>query len=180
MEYPDEVTWTMRTVNWPARGDAAAFRRRVLTLSTIGVSLTALGLGAATLVNSALLTPLLPLAGSVVLLTGLWAHGAARSSARRREVERSFAGLRVLHHGESFAIAETDAVIGEHPTRRHAASAAMDRGSWAVIVHAWDRYYLLAARPSVEADGRDIPVAFRSRAVSDVVPAIFDDVAAAG
>lgn len=168
----------MRTVNWPARGDAHAFRRRALLLAATGTALTLLALAGATLANGALLLPLLPLAGSGLLLTVLWAHGAARTGARRAEIERSFAGLRVLHHGQSFTVVQDAPVVAEHPTRRLAARAAIDRGRWAVIVHAWDRYYVLACHPSATRDGEDVPVAFRSRAVSDVVPAIVDDVAA--
>ncbi|MCW2925517.1 MAG: hypothetical protein JWM98_2921, partial [Thermoleophilia bacterium] len=123
-----------------------------------------------------LLGPLLPLAAAALLLLLLWVHGAARATARRAEVERSFAGLVVLHHGVAYSVADSP-MLGEHPTRRQAARAALDRGGWALVVHAWDRYYLLAATPATAATPRTSPVSFRSRAVADVVPAIRDDVA---
>lgn len=169
----------MRNVNWPTRGDAAAFRRRAVVLTTLGMGSIALMLGGATAVNGELLVPMLPLGGSAALLLALWVHGSARTAARRSEVMRSFAGLRVLHHGASFEVATTDTVLGEYPSRRQAAVAAMDRGSWAIIVHAWDRYYLLACQPAAaRRDGETaLPVALRSRAVADVVPAIYDEIA---
>ena len=118
--------------------------------------------------------PLLP--GMLVAagLGALWVHGAARRDARRAEVERSFAGLGVLHTGQRLVVPEQHALLGEFSSRRDAATAALDRGGWAVIVHAWDRFYLLRARP---ARTQQAPVAFRSRAVADVVPALHDHVA---
>lgn len=174
----DEVQ-TMRNVNWPTRGDATAFRRRATILATIGVAGIGGCLAAATALNSELLVPMLPLGGACVLLLALWVHGSARTAARRTEVMRSFAGLRVLHHGAGFEVATSDTVLGEYPSRREASRAAMERGSWAIIVHAWDRYYLLACTPAAgRRDGEGArPVALRSRAVADVVPGIYDDIA---
>lgn len=165
----------VRTVSWPVAGDRATFRRRMTLLLGLGALLVAVGVIAATLANSALLRPVLPLAGAALLLMLLWAHGVARAAARRAEVEHSFAGLIVLHHGEAYAVADQP-VLGEYATRRHAARAAIERGGWAIIVQAWDRFYLLAAAPARER--QDAPVSFRSRAVADVVPAIREDVVA--
>jgi hypothetical protein len=165
----------VRTVSWPVMGDRATFRRRLALLLGTGAVAVAAAVGIAGVANEALLRPVLPLAGATLLLMLLWAHGVARGAGRRAEVRRSFAGLVVLHHGEAYAVADRP-VLGEFATRRDAARAAIERGGWAIIVQAWDRFYLLAASPARE--GRDAPVSFRSRAVADVVPAVRDDVAA--
>lgn len=167
----------VRTVSWPVSGDRTTFRRRLALLLACGAIAIATSVAIATVANPALLRPLLPLAGAALLLTLLWTHGAARAAARRAEVEHSFAGLVVLHHGEAYQVADR-AVLGEFATRRHAARAAVERGGWAIIVTAWDRCYLLAATPARDAARSGTPVSFRSRAVADVVPAIRDDVAA--
>lgn len=167
----------VRSVSWPVTGDRATFRRRLTLLLGAGSLAIAASVALASFANPALLRPLLPLAGSALLLTLLWTHGAARAAARRAEVEHSFAGLTVLHHGEAYEVAARP-VLGEFPTRRHAARAAMDRGGWAIIVSAWDRCYLLAATPVRDRATASAPVSFRSRAVADVVPAISEDVAA--
>lgn len=167
-------------VSWPTKGDARTFRRRVTGAFATSAVVIAAGLGAAAAHDLALLRSLVPLAVSAALLVGLWTHGAARRAARRTEVERSFAGLVVRHHGRSYTV-DTDPLAGEYPTRRHAAEAAMQRGSWALVVHAWDRYYLLSCAPHNEAStapaAAAVPVSFRSRAVSDVVPGITDGMA---
>lgn len=166
----------VRTVSWPVSGDRTTFRRRMVASVGGGAFVVVATVAIAALANPALLRPLLPLAGAAMLLVVVWTHGAARSAARRAEVERSFAGLVVLHHGEAYAV-EQRPVLGEFATRRDAARAAVDRGGWAVIVKAWDRFYLLAAAPARDAGPRDAPVSFRSRAVADVVPAVHDHVA---
>lgn len=163
----------VRTVSWPVSGDRTTFRRRLALLLTCGAMVIATGVAAAALVNGALLRPLLPLAASALLLLLLWTHGAARAAARRAEVERSFAGLVVLHQGEAYQVADRP-VLGEYATRRHAARAAVERGGWAIIVGAWDRCYLLAATPARDAARSSAPVSFRSSAVADVVPAIHE------
>ena len=165
----------VRSVSWPIQGDQATFRRRAVSCAALGSAVIIGGFVTAVLANDALLRPLLPLAAGCGLLLGLWVHGSARASARRAEVERSFAGLVVLHHGQAFQV-DDQPMLGTYATRRDAAVAALDRGGWAIIVQAWDRCYLLAAAPAREQ--RDAPVSFRSRAVADVVPAIRDDVAA--
>jgi hypothetical protein len=165
----------MRYVNWPTHGDRSTFRRRATLLFAAGATTIAGMLGVATALDASLLAPLAPLGVSLLLLHGLWVHGAARSTARRSEVERSFGGLVVRHHGAAFAVADREP-LGEYATRRLAAHAALDRGGWAIIVQAWDRYYLLACEPARDATARSA-VSFRSRAVADVVPAIRDDVA---
>jgi hypothetical protein len=143
-------------------------------LVAAGAITIAAGVAAATIANPALLRPVLPLAAGTLLLTLLWTHASARRSARRAEVSRSFAGLTVLHLGQRYAVAERP-LLGEYATRRDAARAALDRGSWAIIVQAWDRYFLLAAHPVTDAaTRRPEPVSFRSRAVADVIPAIRD------
>lgn len=168
----------VRSVSWPTQGDRTTFRRRMTMLACSGAAAIALSVAIASIANPALLMPLLPLAASAGLLLLLWTHGVARVSARRAEVEHSFAGLAVLHHGERFEVAERP-VLGEFGTRRLAARAALDRGGWAIIVQAWDRYYLLAATPATDAGALRAPVSFRSRAVADVVPAIRNDAAIA-
>lgn len=165
-----------RSVSWPVQGDRATFRRRIASMLGAGSTLIAAAVAIATTANPALLLPLLPLAASAMLLVLMWTHGVARTTARRAEVDRSFAGLVVLHHGEAYAIGR-DPILGEYATRRHAARAAIERGGWAVIVQAWDRYYLLAASPALDAAPGVAPVSFRSRAVADVVPAVHDDIA---
>jgi hypothetical protein len=166
----------MRSVSWPTQGDRSTFRRRAAVFTTGGLVLIAAGLVAATALNPALLRPLVPLGIAAALLLALFTHAAARTAARRAEVANSFANLRVLHHGASYEVAARP-LLGEYTSRRHAAKAAMDRGGWALVIQAWDRYYLLACRPDAsQANGR-APVSFRSRAVADVVPALRDDVA---
>lgn len=166
----------VRSVSWPIMGDRATFRRRLVVLAGFGIAVVVASVALTSLAQPSLLRPLLPLAASAMVLLLLWTHGAARSTARRTEVEQSFAGLVVLHLGRAYAVAQSP-MLGEHPSRRQASRAALDRGGWALIVHAWDRYYLLAATPIKDATPRPAPVSFRSRAVSDVVPAIRDDVA---
>lgn len=166
----------VRSVSWPVTGDQATFRRRLVSTLVAGAAVIGACVAVATVLNPALLRPLLPLAGAAFLLCLLWTHGAARSAARRAEVEHSFAGLAVLHHGVAYEVARRP-ILGEFSTRRHAARAAVERGGWALIVKAWDRYYLLSAQPASEAARRRAPVSFRSRAVADVVPAVRDDVA---
>ena len=161
----------VRAVSWPTQGDPATFRRRAWLLAVAGATLIVGGLATAVLAHDALLRPLLPLAASAGLLLGLWVHGSARASARRAEVQRSFAGLVVLHHGQAFQVDDAP-MLGAYATRRHAATAALDRGGWAIIVQAWDRYWLLGAAPVSDAASTRRPVAFRSRAVADIVPAI--------
>ncbi|MCW2927806.1 MAG: hypothetical protein JWM86_1774 [Thermoleophilia bacterium] len=167
----------VRSVSWPTRGDRATFQRRRFAMLGAGSAVLALALGAAWLANPELLRPLLPLAASAMLLLFMWTHAAARTMARRAELEQSFAGLAVVHLGERYQVADERCLLGEFTTRRHAARAAIDRGDWALIVQAWDRYYLLAATPAARLT-RDAaapaPVSFRSRAVADVVPAIRD------
>ncbi len=164
----------VRAVSWPVMGDQATFRRRATVLAAAGAATIIAGLAVAVVANPALLRPLLPLAASAGLLLGLWVHGSARSSARRAEVEQSFAGLVVLHHGQAFQVDEQP-MLGTYASRRHAASAALDRGGWAIIVQAWDRYWLLSASPARAESPRRAPVSFRSRAVADVIPAIREE-----
>lgn len=149
-----------------------------MLLLCAGAMLIAGSVAIAVAANPALLQPLLPLAASALLLVLLWTHGSARAAARRAEVEQSFAGLVVLHHGAAYEVDEQP-ILGEFPSRRHAARVAVERGGWAIIVGAWDRFYLLAASPARDAGTRVAPVSFRSRAVADVVPAIHDDAAIA-
>jgi hypothetical protein len=150
----------MRTVSWPTKGDAPTFQRRLATSIVAGATLVLVVGVLAVVLHPPLWKPVVPL---------------AVSAARRAEVVRSFAGLAVLHHGQSIEVASRP-LVGEYPTRRLAARAALDRGGWAVIVHAWDRYYVLRGEPTTSRASRP-PVAFRTRAVADVVPAIRDDVA---
>lgn len=169
----------VRSVSWPTQGDRATFRRRRLTLMAAGLAIVCSGIAAAAVLNPALVRPLLPLAAGAGLLLGMWTHAAARTVARRAELEQSFAGLAVMHLGERYEVAAAGrCVLGEYATRRDAARAAIDRGSWALIVQAWDRFFLLDARPArrgASAEQRLAPVSFRSRAVADVIPAIHDE-----
>lgn len=167
----------MRQVNWPNLGDRATFQRRSALFMGAGVLVVGMLVGGAALLRPALVMPMLPMCVSLLLLHALWVHGSARTAARRREVENSFGGLVVQHAGEAFHVADR-AVLGEFASRRHAARAAIDRGGWAVIVQAWDRYYLLACEPASDAKAEVASAfSFRSRAVADVVPAILDGVA---
>ncbi|MEO6867332.1 MAG: hypothetical protein ABI200_04855 [Gaiellales bacterium] len=168
----------VRSVSWPVLGDRATFRRTVTQYASLGSLAIAATVLIAAIANPGLLVPLLPLAGSAILLLMMWTHGAARTAARRRELEQSFAGLMVIHHGEAYKVEQDAPVIGAYATRRHAAHAALDRGGWAIIVQAWDRCYLLAAQPAHDAAREAAPVSFRSRAVADVIPALLDDAAA--
>lgn len=161
----------VRSVSWPTQGDQATFRRRAAVQAIAGSAVIIAGLVLAVVANDALLRPLLPLAAGCGLLLGLWVHGSARASARRAEVERSFAGLVVLHQGQAFEVDERP-MLGAYATRRDAAVAALDRGGWAIVVQAWDQYWLLSASPAREATPARAPVSFRSRAVADVIPAI--------
>src|SRR6188508_300223 len=92
----------VRAVSWPVLGDQATFRRRATPVAGAGTIIA--GLAVAVVANPALLRPLLPLAASAGLLLGLWVHGSAKASARRAEVEQSFAGLVVLHQGQAFQV----------------------------------------------------------------------------
>lgn len=167
----------MRTVRWPAAGDATAYRRRLAVLSMVVAPLIVTPLVLAWTIEPVLLRTIVPLALALLLVGGMWCHAAAREVARRSEVVRSFAGLRVIHHGQSFSVAAPSPLLGVYATRDDAARAATQRGSWAVVVHAWDRYFLLAADPVQRGGGS--PVAFRSNAVADVVPAVQVDAASA-
>lgn len=165
-----------RMVSWPRLGDRTAFRRRVAVLTSAGAACILALVAAVWALQPHSLAASLPLAGGALVLVLLGTHGAARTVARRREIERSFAGLAVTHLGRAYRVAGGP-VLGEYPSRRHAARAAMDRGGWAVIVRAWDRFYVLSAVPTAQDDPSRTPVSFRSRAVADVVPALRDDVA---
>lgn len=166
----------MRQVNWPNLGDRDTFRRRSALLMALGAAAIVALIGSAALIRPPLIAPLLPLGVALLLLHGLWVHGTARAAARRREVEVSFGGLVVVHDGSAFHVADRP-ILGEFSSRRHAARAAIDRGGWAIIVRAWDRCYLLACEPAKADEAVERAFSFRSRAVADVVPAIFDDVA---
>lgn len=163
----------MQHVTWPTRGDSSTFRRRATLLTAIGAVPIAGALGVAWVLQPQLVPSLTPLASAAALLLALWVHGAARVAARRAEVERSFGGMLVRHHGSLFAVASSP-VLAEHATRRNAARAALDRGGWAIIVRAWDRFYVLACEPASDTSAAPAPVSFRTRAVADVVPAIRD------
>lgn len=170
-----------RPVNWPAHGDPTAFRRYVLVRAILVTTMLLGACVAALLVEPSRAAAALPLALGAGALAAVWLHGAARGAARRREVVRSFAGLAVVHLGQRYRV-EDAPMLGEYPTRRHAAAAALDRGRWAVMVRAWDRYYLLAAMPVSASDvdaAASTAVSFRTRAVADVVPATRDDAAIA-
>ena len=162
----------VRSVSWPTQGDAATFRRRAMLLGAVAAVVLVVPLVVAGWIAPQFVRPALPLALGCGLLAGLWIHGAARDVARRTELERSFAGLVVLHHGAAYRVAERP-VIGSYASRRHAANAALDRGGWAIIVRAWDRCWLLDVAPASGVASNDgPPVSFRSRAVADVIPAI--------
>ncbi|MCW2960610.1 MAG: hypothetical protein JWM90_997 [Thermoleophilia bacterium] len=165
----------MRSVSWPVQGDQPTFRRRLSLFAILGTAAIAAALATALVLNPALVRPLVPLAASAALLLVLWTHGSARTAARRTEVRNSFAGLVAVHLGEAYEVDENP-LLGEYTSRRHAARAAIDRGGWALVVHAWDRYYLLSCRPNAASAATRAPVSFRSRAIADVVPAIHDEI----
>lgn len=111
------------------------------------------------------------LAAGALLLQLIWIHGRAQSAARRQEIVRSFAKLAVLHHGAAITI-DPRPLHGEYTTRREAAWAAARCGSWAVLVRAYDRYYVLTGERSTSVL---TPLSFRSKAVADVVPALYEE-----
>ncbi len=161
-----------RTVSWPTQGDQTTFRRRSITLgAALALALIA-AFGTLVAIDPDTLRSALPLALGMGALSALWVHGSARATARRAELDRSFAGLVVVHHGVAYAVSQQP-ILGEYPNRRQAATAALDRGGWAIVIRAWDRYWLLDAAPVRAAQhGEPSPVSFRSRAVADVIPAI--------
>jgi hypothetical protein len=115
------------------------------------------------------------LAAGAVLLQLIWLHGRSHALARRREIVRSFAGLAVLHHGSAITVDERP-LLGEYASHREAAWAAARCGRWAVLVHAYDRYYVLTGERSSTVR---TAVSFRSRAVADVVPALYEEAVSA-
>jgi hypothetical protein len=160
-----------RSVSWPVHGDLQTFRRRSAVLAAVCALVVVTPLALAAYLEPASVRPAIPLALGLGMLAALWIHGAARTSARRTELERSFAGLAVVHHGAAYRVGLRP-VLGAYATRRAAATAALERGGWAIVVRAWDRYWLLAATPLREGEARRDPVSFRSRAVADVIPAV--------
>lgn len=116
----------------------------------------------------AMIATTLPLGAAAGMIALLWAHARAQRASRRAEIARSFAGLTAVHNGHAIKLSDAP-LRGDFSTRRRAVSAALDLGGWAVIVYAYDRYYLLVGRI---VTGSRHAVAFRTRAVMDVVPAI--------
>lgn len=162
----------MRNVQWPVYGDFEVFRRSFATTAAIGVVVIMGAAAAAASLVPALVWTLLPLTVAVLLLFGLWSHGHAQDAARRAEIVKSFAGLTVLHDGQAIRVSGEAPLVGEFDTRRAAARAAIELGHWAVIVRAYDHYYLLAGARTASLR---TPVAFRTYAVADIVPAILGD-----
>jgi hypothetical protein len=162
----------MRNVQWPTRGNSKVFRRSLLigvtgsALASVALPYTLLAVTPVTLVQTC------AVGGAMFLLGVVGSASHTRRSARRAEIVGSFAGLRVLHAGTSITIDQSRPLLGEYGSRRDAAWAAARCGKWAVLVHAYGHYYVLTGSRDV-SERR--PVSFRSRAVADVVPALFDD-----
>jgi hypothetical protein len=110
----------------------------------------------------------LPLGIAAGLVALLWSYSTAQRDARRAEIVRSFAGLTAQHAGHAIAL-EDAPYRGDFATRREAVDAALELGGWAIVVRAYERYYVLVGR---EVNGTSRPVTFRTRAVADVVPAL--------
>lgn len=169
-QVPRRELWLqVRSIHWPIHGDRGVFRRALILHSGVGSAvIVALALAISASVPG--ITPTLaPLAVALVLLGLLWSHSRAQAAARRAEIVNSFVGLTVLHHGHAIRIGDGDPLVGEYDTRRAAAQAAMALGRWGVIIRAYDRYFVLAGDRTA---GVRTPVAFRTAAVADVVPAI--------
>ena len=111
---------------------------------------------------------MLPVITAATIVWAACTHRVARHRARSHEIVRSFAGMSVLHHGTVIRVDATP-LLGDYGTRREAARAALDRGRWAVIVQAYDRWYVLAGAATLRPR---TPVSFRSRAVADIVPSV--------
>lgn len=155
-------------MHWPAHGDRKVFRRTMMArAASLVVAIGTL---------SAITALAIPVVAGVALSFGvalatlavIWSHARAQDSARRVEIVKSFATLTVLFDGQAIRL-DRRPLLGEFGTRREAAHAAMAAGCWAVIVHAYEHFYVLTGTRT-----RDVrtPVSFRTRAVSDIVPAI--------
>lgn len=158
----------VKAIQWPIYGDAAVFQRTLISYGCLGAA-SAIGLT----ITGVLQQPnyvgtILPLGVALLMLVTLWAHGRAQSRARRAEIVKSFAGLTVVHDGHAIEL-DLHPMLGEFTTRRTAARAAIDLGRWAVIVTAYERFYVLTGKRTSDFKS---PVAFRMRAVADIVPAI--------
>jgi hypothetical protein len=165
-------------VKWPAHGNRVAFARAIGVRMAIGSAVIVAVAAVVATSNRALVAPTLPLATGAIMVTLLWAHSQAQRLARRAEILRSFAGMAITHGGHVIRINDTDAFTGEFTVRSDAVRAAVERGRWAVIVRAYDRYYVLAGQlvPRVKrTELPTVPLSFRSSAVAHVVPSIMDD-----
>lgn len=159
----------VRSIQWPVHGDRIVFRRALLIHALLGAGAIVAPAAAITFAVPGIIATILPLTIALVLLELVWSHGRAQASARRAEIRNSFAGLTILHHGHAIRVAAEDPLVGEFDSRRSAAQAAVSLGNWAVIVRAYDRYFVLAG---TRTERVGTPVAFRTSAVADVVPAI--------
>lgn len=153
-------------------GDRSVFQRAMIVY-VVTCLVCAAGWFAGTMQLPARYMPTaIPLGVALLMLALLWSHARCQRRSRRAEIVKSFAGLTVVHHGRAVRIADTP-FAGEFGTRKQAVLAATRLGRWAVVVRAYDRYYLLAGRPTSAVV---TPVALRTRAVADVVPAdLVDD-----
>lgn len=161
--------WFVRSIQWPVHGDRSVFQRTLLLHALAGAAAIVAAATAVTISVPGIAATIVPLAVALVVLELLWSHNRAQSSARRAEIRNSFAGLTVLHHGHAIHVSADDPLVGEYDSRRSAAHAAVALGNWAVIVRAYDRYFVLAG---TRTERVGTPVAFRTSAVADVVPAI--------
>lgn len=162
----------VRSISWPDQGDRNVFQRNMLLHATAGTLAIVTAAAAGVQLVPSLVTTLVPLAVGMVLIGLLWSHARAQGAARRAEIVNSFAGLAIIHDGFVISV-DREPLMGEFATRRDAARAAIDSGGWGVIVKAYDRYYLLSGHRS-RALGAT-PVAFRTRAVTDIVPSLRSD-----
>lgn len=158
----------MRTVQWPDSGDGQVFRKLMMRGVTATVAVISFVTTVLSLLFPAFMTATIPFGVASIMLVSLWIHARAFEAARSAEIVRSFAGLAVLHRGTMVTI-DSKPLVGTFETRFAAAAAALDRGIWAVIVCAYDRYYLLSGSHS---ENKKSPFAFRTAAVADVVPAV--------
>ncbi len=158
----------MRRIDWPHNGVATVLvRHMALGALPVLMVLAAINLMTYAYARAASM-PLLLVSMSALLVSGAVIHNRALKAARKAEIIRSFAGLSVIHGGHSVKV-DTHPRTSIHVSRADAVRTAFDHGGWSVIVKAYDAWYLLSGTHIKHGSH---PVAFRTRAVADLVPSI--------